>query len=158
MTTDAEDRQQRLKDPVVFSQHSAAISHVRPHGDHVLRLIEDLFWSTLDGTNRPRWCAAVRPILKVLRPDEWHALLEKGETRGAPIDIEDGYVHFSTPEQVEETVARHFAGEDALWLLTMDANRYGSELVFEPSRGGQLFPHLYAPLRLSDVCLVRPWA
>lgn len=157
MKTPIKKHQERLQDPGVFAQYTAANAHARPFGGGIWGLVEEVFWDTLDSPNRPIWCSVARPILKVLRRDEWQSLLLLGETNGAPIDSADGYIHFSTPEQVDETVARHFAGEEVLWLLTMDAERYGSELVFEPSRGGQLFPHLYAPLRLSDVCLVRPW-
>ena len=97
------------------------------------------------------------PILKILRPDEWRLLQEQETTPGAPIDVQDGYIHFSTSEQVEETVAKHFKGESELWLLTLDAEALGDSLKWEPSRGGALFPHLYGPLQLKDVCLVRPW-
>jgi uncharacterized protein (DUF952 family) len=90
-------------------------------------------------------------IYKILRAAEWQALLDAGETLGAPIDIADGYVHFSTAAQAEETAARHFAGETGLVLLALDATALGPPLRWEPSRGGALFPHLYAPLRLSDV-------
>ena len=78
-------------------------------------------------------------------------------TSGAPIDQLDGFIHFSTDSQVAETVSRHFKGEQGLFLLTYDASTLGPSLKFEPSRGGQLFPHLYAPLRLEDAFLIRPW-
>lgn len=90
-------------------------------------------------------------IYKILRGLEWQALLAAGETPGAPIDVADGFVHFSTAEQAGETAARYFAGETGLVLLALDADTLGPALKWEPSRGGALFPHLYAPLRLSDV-------
>lgn len=90
-------------------------------------------------------------IYKILRDAEWRDLLAKGETAGAPIDLADGFVHFSTAAQAPETVARHFAGERGLVLLALDADALGPALRWEPSRGGALFPHLYAPLRLADV-------
>ncbi|SPF77914.1 DUF952 domain-containing protein [Pseudoprimorskyibacter insulae] len=90
-------------------------------------------------------------IYKILRADEWAALQSSGETAGAPIDVSDGFVHFSTAEQVRETAAKHFAGADGLLLLAFDANALGEALKWEVSRGGALFPHLYAPLRLADV-------
>jgi uncharacterized protein (DUF952 family) len=82
---------------------------------------------------------------------------EKAESfEGAPIDIQDGYIHFSTAEQVRETAQRHFAGQDDLLLVAIDADSLGEALRYEPSRGGDLFPHLYAPLSLSAVRWVKP--
>jgi uncharacterized protein (DUF952 family) len=90
-------------------------------------------------------------IYKILRAPEWVELERAGETAGAPIDVADGYVHFSTAEQVAETASRHFAASEGLVLAAFDAAALGPALVWEPSRGGALFPHLYAPLRRSDV-------
>lgn len=90
-------------------------------------------------------------IYKILRADEWAALQAKGETAGAPIDVIDGYVHFSTAAQAAETAAKHFAGVEGLVLLALDPDALGAALKWEPSRGGALFPHLYGPLRLADV-------
>ncbi|TNF19559.1 MAG: DUF952 domain-containing protein [Rhodobacteraceae bacterium] len=90
-------------------------------------------------------------IYKIFRADEWASLQARGSTPGAPIDRADGYVHFSTAEQVRETAAKHFAAEDGLVLLACDAAALGGDLTWEPSRGGALFPHLYRELRLEDV-------
>lgn len=90
-------------------------------------------------------------ILKILRAAEWAALRANGESPGAPIDIADGYVHFSTPAQAQETAAKHFAGEDGLVLLAADTEALDQDLEWEVSRGDDLFPHLYRPLKLSDV-------
>lgn len=90
-------------------------------------------------------------IYKIFRADEWADLQARGETAGAPIDVADGYVHFSTAAQAGETAAKHFAGVSGLVLLTLEADDLGAALKWEPSRGGALFPHLYRPLRLSDV-------
>lgn len=90
-------------------------------------------------------------IYKIFRADEWASLQANGSTPGAPVDIADGYVHFSTAAQVRETAARHFAGEDGLVLLACDAEAIADDLRWEPSRGGALFPHLYRELRLDDV-------
>ncbi|MGR3455168.1 DUF952 domain-containing protein [Pseudooceanicola sp.] len=95
-------------------------------------------------------------IYKIFRAPEWAELQAEGETDGAPIDRADGYVHFSTAAQAAETAAKHFAGEDGLWLLALDADTLGPELKWEPSRGGALFPHLYRRLRLTDVLWTRP--
>ncbi len=90
-------------------------------------------------------------IYKILRAGEWAALRDGGETSGAPIDVTDGYVHFSTAEQAAETAARHFAGAEGLMLLAYEAEALGPALKWEESRGGALFPHLYAPLRLDQM-------
>lgn len=90
-------------------------------------------------------------IYKILTADQWAALQRDGETAGAPVDLADGYVHFSTAAQARETAAKHFAGQDGLVLAALDADRLGDALRWEPSRGGALFPHLYGPLRLADV-------
>ena len=90
-------------------------------------------------------------IYKLLSIDEWRAAQAVGEFRGSAVDLADGYVHFSTGEQVVETAARHFAGQPGLLLLAIDADRLGEDLRWEPSRGGALFPHLYASLPLGAV-------
>ncbi len=90
-------------------------------------------------------------ILKIFRRPEWDQFRSAGETRGAPVDLADGFIHFSTPSQVVETAARHFATESDLVLLACAADRLGEALKWEESRGGALFPHLYRPLRLTDV-------
>ena len=95
-------------------------------------------------------------IYKIFRADEWAELQSQSVTKGAPIDIADGYVHFSTAEQARETAAKHFAGEDGLVLLALDSDALGDDLKWEPSRGGALFPHLYRELRLSDVLWDKP--
>lgn len=95
-------------------------------------------------------------IYKILRGSEWAALLHDGETAGAPVDLADGFVHFSTASQLLETAERHFADESGLLVLKVDDARLGDALRWEPSRGGQLFPHLYRPLRLTDLAWVRP--
>ncbi|MCR9150196.1 MAG: DUF952 domain-containing protein [Rhodobacteraceae bacterium] len=91
------------------------------------------------------------PIFKIFRRSEWDAFRAAGATRGAPVDLADGYIHFSTAAQVAGTAARHFASESDLVLVAVDPGRLGADLRWEPSRGGQLFPHLYRELRLTDV-------
>jgi uncharacterized protein (DUF952 family) len=95
-------------------------------------------------------------IFKIFRAQEWAGLQADGETLGAPIDLSDGYVHFSTAEQVAETAAKHFAGIEGLTLLALDSGTLGESLKWEPSRGGALFPHLYRALRLNDVLWAKP--
>ncbi|WP_413869334.1 DUF952 domain-containing protein [Albidovulum sp.] len=90
-------------------------------------------------------------IYKIFRRPEWDVLRAAGETAGAPIDLADGFIHFSTAAQVAETAARHFAEESDLVLVACTAHALGPALRWEPSRGGALFPHLYRRLRLADV-------
>lgn len=90
-------------------------------------------------------------IYKIFRRAEWVNFRDAGQTTGAPIDVTDGYIHFSTAAQVAETVAKHFAGESDLVLLALDTSKLGASLKWEPSRGGALFPHLYRPLTAADV-------
>ncbi len=95
-------------------------------------------------------------IYKIFRAPEWEAMQAAGRTAGAPIDLQDGFVHLSTAAQVEETAARHFAGLDGLVLVAVDEARLAPELRWEPSRGGDLFPHLYRELRMDDVLWAAP--
>jgi uncharacterized protein (DUF952 family) len=90
-------------------------------------------------------------IYKIFRRPEWDAFRAAGETAGAPVDLADGFIHFSTLAQIAETAARHFATESDLVLVAFDPNRLGSALKWEPSRGGALFPHLYRRLQLDEV-------
>ncbi|MEM7505310.1 MAG: DUF952 domain-containing protein [Pseudomonadota bacterium] len=89
-------------------------------------------------------------IYKILTQTQWDDLQTRGETAGAPVDIADGFVHFSTAEQLRETAARHFAAQQDLWLLSYDVGELDG-VAWEPSRGGALFPHLYAALPLAPV-------
>lgn len=90
-------------------------------------------------------------IYKILRASEWAALRSDGRSRGAPVDIADGFVHFSTATQLPGTLSRHFTDEDNLTLLACDVQTLGDDLRWEPSRGGDLFPHLYRPLKMTDI-------
>ncbi|MDF1728164.1 MAG: DUF952 domain-containing protein [Sulfitobacter sp.] len=95
-------------------------------------------------------------IYKIFRADEWAALRREGSTQGAPVDLADGYVHFSTADQAAETAAKHFGGEEGLMLLAVEAETLGEALKWEPSRGGALFPHLYRELRMPEVHWAQP--
>ena len=98
---------------------------------------------------------AAMMIYKVLRPAEWQCLQAAGHTAGAPVDLADGFIHFSTAAQVHETVARHFASEQDIVLLACDVERFGKDLRWELSRGGALFPHLYRSLSLDEIAWSR---
>lgn len=94
-------------------------------------------------------------IYKIFRADEWASLQTAGETTGAPIDVADGYIHFSTAETVAETAAKYFAGVDGLTLLAVDADGL-DQLRWEPARENVLFPHLYRILTIADVVWAKP--
>ena len=81
-------------------------------------------------------------IYKIFRAEEFAAFDAAGRTRGAPVDLADGYIHFSTAAQAAEAAAKHFAREEDIVLLALEADSLGDDLKWEPSRGGQLLPHL----------------
>jgi uncharacterized protein (DUF952 family) len=95
-------------------------------------------------------------IYKILSDDQWKEAQLAGGFHGAPIDLADGFIHFSTTEQVEETARKHFKGQNDLLLATIDEALLGDALRYEPSRGGQLFPHLYGPMPLSAIIHLVP--
>lgn len=97
-----------------------------------------------------------KTIYKICDAATWRTAELVGDFAGAPIDLTDGYIHFSTANQVEETAAKHFAGQRDLVLVAVDADALGPALKWEPSRGGALFPHLYGTLPLTAVRWIKP--
>lgn len=95
-------------------------------------------------------------IYKIATADQWEAADRAGRFTGAPVDLADGFIHLSTAEQVVETAARHFAGQDDLVLVAVRPEALAAALRWEPSRGGALFPHLYADLPLEAVAWTQP--
>ncbi len=94
-------------------------------------------------------------IYKIFRAEEWATLQADGETVGAPIDVADRYIHFSTADTVAETAAKYFSGATGLMLLAVETD--GLEpLKWEPARKDVLFPHLYRKLRMDDVVWSKP--
>lgn len=96
------------------------------------------------------------PIFHMCRADEWDAARALGSYAGSSQDVADGFIHFSTAVQLPESAARHRRGQPGLLLLTVDPAPLGAALKWEPSRAGQLFPHLYAPLPVSAVLRADP--
>lgn len=96
------------------------------------------------------------PIYHMCRRDEWQAAQAEGEYPGSSQDVADGFIHFSTAGQVRESAAKHRAGQTGLLLLSVDPEALGAALKWEPSRGGQLFPHLYGPLPVVAVLRADP--
>ena len=86
-------------------------------------------------------------IFKICDHAEWAAAEQAGVYHGSDHDLADGFIHFSTASQLPGTLAKHYTGRDGLVLIAFDAAAFGDELKWEPARGGELFPHLYAPLK-----------
>jgi uncharacterized protein (DUF952 family) len=95
-------------------------------------------------------------IYKICRADEWLASERQRIFGGSPVDLRDGFIHFSTAGQVAQTAALHFTGAADLVLVAVDSDVLGAALKWEPSRGGALFPHLYGPLLLETVLWAKP--
>lgn len=95
-------------------------------------------------------------VYKIAPAALWREAEATGGFRGAPVDHADGFIHLSTADQARATAARHFAGQDGLVLIAVDAAALGAALRWEPSRGGALFPHLYGSLPLDAVRGVSP--
>jgi uncharacterized protein (DUF952 family) len=96
------------------------------------------------------------PIYKICPRALWREAERQGRFDGSPADRADGYIHFSTADQLAETADRHFRGQRGLVLVAVDAAALGPALRWEEAREGALFPHLYGPLPLSAVLWVRP--
>lgn len=88
---------------------------------------------------------------KILTADQWATFERKGVFTGAPVDLADGYIHLSTATQLEETLAKHFAGQTNLTIAEIDLTALGDTVRWEVSRGNQLFPHIYGVLPISAV-------
>jgi uncharacterized protein (DUF952 family) len=96
-----------------------------------------------------------KTAFKIFTADQWAQCEKDGIFLGAPIDVADGYIHMSTADQLDETLAKHFAGQTGLIIAEIDLVPFGDKVRFEVSRGGALFPHLYAPLPRSAVVHIR---
>jgi len=106
----------------------------------------------------PKDRARVPPnrVYKIVPEQLWRAAEAAGAFAGAPVDLADGFIHFSAADQVRETAAKHFAGLRDLLLVAIDGDRLAPALKWEPSRGGALFPHLYAELPLAAILWTAP--
>ena len=100
--------------------------------------------------------SAEKIIYKITPRTAWEEAQQKGQFEGAAIDLQDGYIHFSAADQVAETAAKHFAGQEDLLLVAVDTDTLGDALKWEVSRGGALFPHLYAHLEMQSVLWAKP--
>ena len=96
-------------------------------------------------------------IYKIVPRRLWEVAMQTGSFDGAPVDITDGYIHFSTAAQLPDTAAKHFLGATDLLLVAVESDALGDGLKWEPSRGGDLFPHLYGPLPTNLALSVEPF-
>ncbi|ACM35415.1 conserved hypothetical protein [Allorhizobium ampelinum S4] len=112
--------------------------------------------ATLVSQDRDKDDIMANALYKIVPDALWQKARADGVFAGAPIDLQDGFIHFSTAIQAKETARLHFAGQQDLLLVAVDGEALGAALIFEPSRGGALFPHLYAPLPLSAVLWEKP--
>ena len=94
-------------------------------------------------------------IYKIVHREMWEAAVAAGFFNGSPVDLADGFIHFSTAAQVRDTAAKHFAGMPDLLLVAVPAAAILDAIKWEPSRGGDLFPHLYGPLPVAAVSWVK---
>jgi uncharacterized protein (DUF952 family) len=94
-------------------------------------------------------------VFKVLTREAWEDACRRGAFGGSDDDLRDGFIHLSAAHQLAGTLAKHFKGQTDLVLITLDANALGDKLKWEPSRGGDLFPHLYSALPTAAALDVR---
>lgn len=95
-------------------------------------------------------------IYKIVPEKLWQEARKSGRFEGSGIDLTDGYIHFSTAAQAKRTAELHFTGQTGLLLVGVETAKLGDALVYEPSRGGDLFPHFYGVLELDAVAWEKP--
>jgi uncharacterized protein (DUF952 family) len=95
-------------------------------------------------------------IYKIATAEQWNAAQASGTFTGAPVDLADGFIHFSTADQSRETAAKHFADAEDLVLVALEADSLGVSLKWKKSRGGALFPHLYRAFEVTEILWARP--
>ena len=102
-------------------------------------------------TDMPRPATAY----KILTAGQWAHFRRHGVFHGAPVDLDDGYIHLSAADQLQGTLDKHFAGQSDLVSAEVDLAALGETVKWEVSRGGALFPHIYGPLPMEAVRGVR---
>lgn len=93
---------------------------------------------------------------KILTSPQWAQWQAEGTFTGAPVDLADGYIHLSSADQVTETVNKHFAGQQDLYVVRVDLAPLGNAVRWEPSRGGALFPHVYGAMPVAVAVAALP--
>lgn len=124
--------------------------------DFTPNLIKILDFAMRLAHRRPKAGEVVTLVYKIIDRAAWAEAEAAGVFAGAPVDLADGFIHFSAAAQVAETAAKHFAGQADLLLVAVETALLGDALKWEVSRGGALFPHLYAPLDPRAAAWVRP--
>lgn len=109
-------------------------------------------------SKRQRGCSGMALIYKIVTDEIWRKAEADGVLEGMPVDLADGFIHFSAGDQLRATAEKHFSGRAGLVLLTVETESLGAALKWEVSRGGALFPHLYAPLSLRSIVSAQPLA
>ncbi|CAN5399652.1 DUF952 domain-containing protein [soil metagenome] len=94
---------------------------------------------------------------KIVDASEWALAVAAGSYAGSAVDLKDGFIHLSSEDQLSETASKHYAGRTGLLLLTVDLTAVGPSVVWEPSRGGALFPHIYGPMPIDAVVATQPF-
>ena len=97
-------------------------------------------------------------IYKICTQSEWNTAVEQNWFIGSADDLRDGFIHFSTMSQLAETIRRHFSNRHDLLVVAVNVDTPGDALKWEPSRGGELFPHLYGPLKVESALYAAPLA
>jgi uncharacterized protein (DUF952 family) len=100
----------------------------------------------------------VTRVYKILPRADWDAAAGAGAYQGSADDARDGFIHLSAAGQTAETARKYFSGRTGLALAVFESETLGPALKWEPSRGGALFPHLYAPLPTAAAIEVRDLA
>ena len=95
-------------------------------------------------------------IFKICSKTVWDEIQGLTSWHGSPHDLRDGFIHFSTASQLAGTIRKHYAGQTDLMLLAIDAETLGEAIRWEPSRGGELFPHLYGALPITSIRSAEP--
>ncbi|HEX8472318.1 MAG TPA: DUF952 domain-containing protein [Brevundimonas sp.] len=99
-----------------------------------------------------------KEAFKIVDAGEWAVAEATGSYAGSAVDLTDGYIHLSAADQLAGTVRKHYAGRENLLLLTVDLTGLGEALIWEPSRGGALFPHFYGPLPVAAVTATKTFS
>jgi uncharacterized protein (DUF952 family) len=94
-------------------------------------------------------------LYKICKRSDWQEAERSGSYSGSEDDRRDGFIHLSSAAQLIATAAKHFRGKDGLVIVAVDGDRIAGRVKWEPSRGGDLFPHLYAPLDPAEAAWVR---
>ncbi len=94
---------------------------------------------------------------KIIDAAEWREAVAEGAYGGSSVDVADGFIHLSSATQLDETARKHYAGRENLMLLTIDLTALADTVVWEPSRGGALFPHIYGDLPVKAVTEAAPF-